>query len=139
MANGISLDTLLGVAGLVAAIPVYYGWARQALTWNSQRKIKNLEKEREMYLRLANSDREYLGWLLHSLLLVVTVFTMALMFQSVHVADGGASIVAVAQWVLGGLGYFLAVNTLGIYARVKRVSITIDKIDAQLKQLQRKK
>jgi hypothetical protein len=138
MALAISLDTLLGIAGLIAAIPVSYGWTQRALLWNTQRKIRKLQSDREMYLRLAGSDREYFGWLLHSLLLVVTVFTMALMFQSVHVAEGGASFVAAIHWILGGLAYFLAVNTLGIYARVKRCAATIEAIDARLARFQGK-
>ena len=61
MALAFTFDTFLGLAGLIAAIPFYSGKAQRALAWNTRRKIRKLQKEREMYIRLSGSDREFLG------------------------------------------------------------------------------
>ena len=62
-------------------------------------------------------------------------FTMALMFRAVSLDKEGESVAVVIHWILGGLGYIVAVNTLGIYSRLKDPAATIAKIDARLAKL----
>lgn len=121
------------IVGLVATIPVYMGWFKGALSWHRRRKIDKLKKEKEFLSRLKSSDREFLGWLLHSLLLVVTVFCVALMFRGVEVDSSGTTLVASLHWILGGAAYYFAVSALGTYNRLRNFDNTVQKIDAQIK------
>lgn len=132
-----NFELFAAIVGVVATVPVYLGWFARLLSWNRQRKLEKLEKEKELLSRLKSSDREFLGWLLHSLLLVVTVFCVALMFRGAEVDSNGIKLVATLHWLLGGAAYFFAVSALGTYHRLKNFDSSIQKIDDQINKLGR--
>lgn len=130
-----TFELFAAIAGLVATIPIYKGWLQGALYWNRRRKLEKLTKERSFLERLQNSDRELIGWLLHQVLLVITLFSIALMFRSIEIDQEGAKLVAVLHWVIGGFAYFVAVNALGTYHRLQHYDTTRSKLDEKIRAL----
>lgn len=126
------LELFALAAGLVATIPVYMGWFKGALSWHHRRKIQKLKIEKEFLTRLKSSDREFLGWLLHSLLLVVTVFCVALLFRGVEIDSHGIELVATLHWILGGTAYYFALSALGTYRRLQSFDKTIQIIEKKI-------
>lgn len=125
----------VAIIGLIATIPIYKGWLYGALSWNQRRRKEKLLKERDFLTRLHTSDREFLGWLLHCLLLVVTIFCVALMFRAVEVDSGADKLVAGLHWLLGGGAYLIAVSALGTYRRLHTFEKSIAKINEQISKL----
>jgi hypothetical protein len=115
-----NFELFAAIVGLIAAIPVYKGWFIGTLSWNRQRQIEKLRKEKAFLICLYSSDREFIGWLLHNVLLVVTIFSIALMFRSIEVDPGGPKLVVLFHWLLGGGAYVISVFALGIYHRLRK-------------------
>ena len=123
------------IAGLVATIPVYKGWFHEAKFWNIKRRVEKLNKEKVFLSLLRSSDREFLGWMLHSVMLVITIFTFALVFRTIEIDSDGVKVVTVVHSLLGWLAYFIAVSTLGIYHRLRDFDKTIANIDKKIQEI----
>lgn len=123
---------------VVGAIPVFKSGFTGVLSWDRSRRIIALEKEKKFLIRLAGSDREYIGWLIHSVLLILVLFSLALMLRVLEIGPGmPPGVVAFIHWLLGGMAYFFAVATLGAYHRVRRLDYAIIKIDKKIASLTR--
>lgn len=132
-------ELIATTAGLIATIPTYKGWFSGAISWNNQRKIDKLKAQKLFILKLTTSNREFLGWLLHSILMIATLLSAGLLVRSVEIDPNGLKLSALSHWFIGSCAYFFGISILGTFHRLKKHEETISDIDRRIQILEAKK
>lgn len=127
------LGIVITAIGAIGTIPTYKGWMNKLLRWNLSRKLKRLKKEKAFFETLKASDREFVGWIGSSLLILFAIFAVAMMFQVVAVDANGEKLALLFQNILGMSSYLFAIYRLGQYRRFRNYEKTMEFLNEEIK------
>jgi hypothetical protein len=136
------------IYGAIKTYQTLTGKIGTGFAWNRARKLDVLRKRRDWLIELHKSDRTYYGWLLSSILWVLTLLAAEIALEGMMVPPTGFTAEALyihvvlrhlLRFFLGYTAFVLALGRLGDYRALQRFDRAKERIDRAIAKLEAKR
>jgi hypothetical protein len=141
--SGVLVALTLFVLGwhTIGAYRGFRGEIRSLFVWSGARNLVMLQKRRDRLIRLHNSDREYYGWLLSCVLLVLALFAVVTVYEGLMTPPTGWGrradieahlLLGLVRYGMGCAAYWIAISRWRDYRALQRFDHTMETLDRKI-------